>query len=68
MNCPRGLGISRNPQGSSKGGSNVPPQTSDRGRGRGSSRQKRRGIALEIVNLSITATLARAYIMRARED
>ena len=37
-NCPQGSGISRNPQGSSRGGSNVPPSTRDRGRGRGSSR------------------------------
>ena len=36
-NCPQGLGISRNPQGSSRGGSNVPSSTSDRGRGQGSS-------------------------------
>ena len=36
-NCPQGVGISRNPQGSSRGGSNVPPSTCDRGRGRGSS-------------------------------
>ena len=39
VNCPQGLGISRNPQGSSRGGSNVPPLTSDRDRGRGSSGQ-----------------------------
>ena len=26
-NCPRGSGSSRNPQGSGRGGSNVPPQT-----------------------------------------
>ena len=32
-NCPQGLGISRNPRGSSRGGSRVPPPTSDRGRG-----------------------------------
>ena len=32
-NCPRGLGSSRNPQGSRRGGSNVPSQTQSRGRG-----------------------------------
>ena len=36
-NCPRGLGTSRNPQGSGRGGSNVPPQTQSRGRGRSGS-------------------------------
>ena len=35
-NCPQGSRISRNPQGSGRGGSNVPPLMSDRGRGRGS--------------------------------
>ena len=35
-NCLQGSGISSNPQGSSRGGSNVPPLMSDRGRGRGS--------------------------------
>ena len=30
-NCPRGLGSSRNPQGSGRGGSNVPPQIQSRG-------------------------------------
>ena len=67
-NCPQGSGISRNPQGSSRGGSNVPPSTSDRGRGRGSSGQQGRGIASETVNRPTTATPARAYAMRARED
>ena len=33
VNCPRGFGTSRNPQGSSRGGSNVPPLTRDRGGG-----------------------------------
>ena len=33
-NCPRGSGSSINPQGSGRGGSNVPPQTHSRGRGR----------------------------------
>ena len=36
-NCPRGLGSSRNPQGSGRGGSHVPPQTQSRGRGRSGS-------------------------------
>ena len=35
-NCPQGSGISMTPQGSSIGGSNVPPSMSNRGRGRGS--------------------------------
>ena len=68
VNCPRGSGSSKNPQGISRGGSNVPPSTCDRGRGRGSSRQQGRGIALETVNYPTTVTLARAYAMRARED
>ena len=45
MNCPRGSGISRNPQGSRRGGSNVPPSTRDRGRGRGSSGHHKRSTA-----------------------
>ena len=36
-NCLRGSGSSRNPQGSGRGGSNVPPQTQSRGRGRSGS-------------------------------
>ena len=32
VNCPWGFGSSRNPQGSSRGGSNVPLSTRDRGR------------------------------------
>ena len=67
-NCPQGAGISRNPQGSSRGGSNVPPSTRDRGRGRGSSEQQRRGIASKIVNRSAIATPTQAYAMRVRED
>ena len=59
---------SRNPQGSSRGGSNVPPSTRDRGRGRDSLGQQGRGITLETVNRPTTATPARAYAMRARED
>ena len=45
VNCPRGSMSSTNPQGSSRGGSNVPPPTRDRGRGRGSSRHHTRSIA-----------------------
>ena len=67
-NCPQGSGISRNPQGSSRGWSNVPPLTSDRGRGRGSSGQQRRGIASETVNRPTSTVPARAYAMRACED
>ena len=68
MNCPRGSGTSRNPQGSSRGGSNVPPPTRDRGRGRGSSGQHRRSIASKTVNHPNTTVLARASAMKARED
>ena len=68
VNCQRGFGSSRNPQGSSRGGSNVPPLNSDRGRGRGSAGQQRISIKSETVNLPTTATPARAYAMRARED
>ena len=67
-NCPQGAGISRNPRGSSKGGSNVPPSTRDRGRGQGNSGQQGRGIASETVNRSTTTTPAQAYAMRARGD
>ena len=47
VNCPQGSGSLRNPQGSSKGRSNVPPPTRDRGRGRSSSRQQKRSIESE---------------------
>ena len=67
-NCSQGSGISINPQGSSRGGSNIPPSTRVRGRGRGSSGQQGRGIVSEIVNHPTTATPTRAYAMRARED
>ena len=67
-NYPRGSRSSRNPQGSIRGGSNVPPSTCDRGRGRGSSRQKGRGIASKMLNCPTTTTPARAYAMRAHED
>ena len=62
------MGISRNPQGSSRGGSRVPPPTSDRDRGRGISGQQRRGIDSEIINRPNTTVPARAYAMRAHED
>ena len=45
VTCPRGSRISRNLQGSSRGGSNIPPPTHDKGRGRGSSGHHRRSIA-----------------------
>ena len=54
VNYPRGFGSFRNPQGISRGGSNVPPSTRDRGRGRGSSGEQGRGIASEKVNRLIT--------------
>ena len=65
-NRPRGLGSSRNPQGSGRGGSNVPPQTQSRGRGRSGSQG--RGNASETVNRPANTAPARAYAMRARED
>ena len=68
VNCPRGSGSSRNSQGSSQGGTNVPPLTHDKGRGRGSSGQQGRSIASETVNRPTTVTTARAYAMRARGD
>ena len=55
-NYPRGSGSSRNPQGSGRGGSNVPPQTQSRGRGRSGSQG--RGNALETVNRSATTAPA----------
>ena len=67
-NCLQGSGIYRNPKGSSRGGSRVPPPMSDRGRGRGSSGQQRRGIDSETVNCPTTTIPARAYAMRACED
>ena len=68
VNCLRGSKISRNPQGSSRGGSNVPPSNRDRSRGRGSVGQQRRSIESETVNRPTATTPARAYAMRARED
>ena len=65
-NCLRGLGSSKNPQGSGRVGSNVPPQTQSRGRGR--SGLQGRGNASETVNRPATMAPARAYAMRARED
>ena len=65
-NCPRGSGSFRNPQGSGRGESNVPPQTQSRGRGRSGSQG--RGSASETVNRPATIAPARAYAMRARED
>ena len=58
----------RNPQGSSREGSNIPPSTRDRGRGRGSSGQQGRGIASETVNRPTTAVPALAYAIQARGD
>ena len=66
VNCPQGSGSYRNPQGSSRERSNVPPSTCDRGRGRGSSGQHRRSIASETVNHPTITSPARAYAMRAR--
>ena len=65
-NCLQGLGSSRNPQGSGRGGSNIPPQTQSRGRRR--SGTQGRGSALETMNRPATTALARAYAMRTRED
>ena len=65
-NCPRGSGSSRNSQGSGRGGSNVPPQTQSKGRGRSGSQE--RGSSSETVYHPATTAPARAYAMRARED
>ena len=54
--CPQESGSSRNPQGSGKGGSNVPPPTQSRGRGRSGSQG--RGSASETVNRPATTALA----------
>ena len=60
------MGSSTNPQGSGRGGSNVPSQTQSRGRGRSGSQG--RSNASETINRPTTTALARAYAMRARED
>ena len=65
-NCPRGSGSSRNPQGSGRGGSNVPPQNQSRGRGRSSSQG--RVSASKTMNRPATTAPARAYAMRGHED
>ena len=68
-NCSQGARISRNPQGSSQGGSKVPPSIRVRGRRRGSSGQQGRcGIASETVNRPTTTVPARSYSMKACED
>ena len=48
------IGSSRDPQGSSRGGSNVPPSTHDKARGQGISGQQRRSIESETVNRPTT--------------
>ena len=58
VNCSQGSGIPRNPQGSSRGGSNVSPLTRDKGRGQGSLGQNRRNITSEIVNHPNITSLA----------
>ena len=68
VNCLQGSGSYINPQGCSRGGSNVPPLSRDRGRGRGNSGHQGRGTTLEIVNRPTATTPARAYAMRAHED
>ena len=65
-NCLRGSGSSRNPQGSGRGGSNVPPQTQFKGRERSGSQG--RGSYSETVNRPATTAPARAYAMRAHDD
>ena len=60
------MGSSRNPEGSGRGGSNVPPQIQSRGRGRSASQG--RGNASETVNRPANTAPARAYSMRAHED
>ena len=65
-NCPRRSGSSRNPQGSGRGGSNVPPQTQSRGRRRSGSTGM--GSASETVNRPTTIAPTRVYSMKDRED
>ena len=69
-NFPRDSGEFKNPQGSGRGGSNAPPTTHDRGRGRGVLRQERgRGSTVsETVDHPISTTPTRVYAMMAHED
>ena len=66
INCPRGSGSSRNPQGNSRGGSNVPPQTHNRDRGR--SGAQGRGSASGTVNCPATTAPAQASDMEALKE
>ena len=66
INCSRGLRSSRNPQGSSRGGSNVPPHTQNKGRVRNGSQE--RGSVSGTVNRPATIAPARAYDMQALEE
>ena len=61
-------GISRNPPGNGRGGSNAPPTTRDRGRGRGSSGQYRGSTVSKTVERPITTALTPAYAMKACEE
>ena len=67
INCPRGSGSSRNPQGNSRGGSNVPPQTTQN-RDRGRSGSQGRGSASGTVNCPATTAPARASDMQALKE
>ena len=65
-NYPRGSGSSINPQGSGRGGLNVPPQNQSRGRGQSGSQG--RGSASKILNHPSTIAPSRANAMSACED
>ena len=65
-NCSRGSRSSRNPQGSGRGGSNVPTQPQNRGRER--SGLQGRGRASETVTHPATAAPAQAYDMQALKE
>ena len=70
VNCPRELRDSRSLQGSDRGRFVAPPLTQDRDRGRGGPSQHRRrgGTMLETMDNPMPTDLARAYVMKARED
>ena len=68
--CSRESGDNRSLQKSGRGKSVTLPSTRDRGRGRGGPIQHRgrEGTISETVNRPIPKALARAYVIRARED
>ena len=68
--CPRESGDNRSQQGSSRGRSAAPLSTRERGRGcSGPSQHRRRGGTIsETVDGLMPTALARAYVMKARDD